>query len=88
MGVVYDYEDNTVSNPTDFTLTREGAAAFYNEALFDAASSIFDGNPSPVLKTHISGSGTSIGIKYVTDDTNASHNIQGIVMLFGIDDRR
>jgi len=88
MGIVYDYEDIEVSNPTDFTLTREGAAAFYNEAIFDNAGAIYDGNPSPVIKTNIAGSGTSIGIKYVTDDTNASHNIQGIVMLFGIDDRR
>jgi hypothetical protein len=88
MGIVYDYEDSFVSNPTDFTLTTEGAAAFYNEALYDDAGSIFDGNPSPIIKTNIAGSGTSIGVKYVTNDTNASHNIQGMVMLFGIDDRR
>ena len=88
MGLVYDYEDEFVSNPTDFSLTTEGAAAFYNEAVYDAAGAIYDGNPSPVLKTNISGSGTSLAIKYVTNDTNASHNIQGLVLLFGLGDRR
>jgi len=88
MGVVYDYEDEFVSNPTDFSLTTEGAAAFYNEAIFDAAGVIYDGNPSPIAKTNISGSGTSISIKYVTNDTNASHSIQGLVLLFGLGDRR
>lgn len=86
MAAIYDYEDQFVSNPTDFNLTTEGAAAFYNEAVFDA--SIYDGNPSPVVKTNISGSGTSISLRYVTNDQNPSHSIQGLVLLFGVGDRR
>ena len=87
LGIVYDYEDSNVSNPSNYDLTTRGAAAFYNEATFDAQA-IFDGNPSPVVKTSFSGSGTSIAIKYVTNDTNASHSIQGFVLLFGYGDRR
>jgi len=87
MGIVYDYEEPTVSNPTDFDLTIRDTAAYYNEALFDGGA-VFSGNPSPVIKTHISGSGTSASIKFVTNDTNASHNIQGFVLLFGVGDRR
>jgi hypothetical protein len=87
MGVAYDYEDQYVSNPANYNLTIEGAAAYYNEAQYDSGA-IFDGNPTPLVKTNISGSGTSISIKYVTNDTNASHNIQGMVLLFGVDDRR
>jgi hypothetical protein len=86
MAAIYDYEDQFVSNPTDFNVTTEGAAAFYNEAVFDA--SIYDGNPSPVVKTNISGSGTSISLRYVTNDQNPSHSIQGLVLLFGVGDRR
>jgi len=88
MGLVYDYEDEFVSNPTDFNLTTEGAAAFFNEAIYDNAGIIYDGNPSPILKTNISGSGTSLAVKYVTNDTNPSHSIQGLVLLFGVGDRR
>jgi len=88
MGLVYDYEDEFVLNPTDYTLSTEGAAAIYNEVAYDSDGVIFDGNPSPILKTNVAGSGTSISIKYVTNDTNPSHSIQGIVLLFGVNDRR
>ena len=87
LGIVYDYEDVNVLNPTNYDITTRGAAAYYNEATYDSGA-IFDGNPSPVAKTSFSGSGTSISIKYVTNDTNASHAIQGFVLLFGYGDRR
>ena len=86
MSVVYDYEDPDTLNPTNFTLSTEGAAAYYNEALYDSTT-IFDGNPSPVQRTNISGSGKSVSLKYVTNDSNASHSIQGIVVTFGVGDR-
>ncbi len=88
LGVSYDFEDSQgVFNPANFTISTQGAAAFYNEAVFDAAA-IYDGNPSPVTKTNISGSGFSVAFKYVTNDTNASHTIQGIVLNYAINDRR
>ena len=87
LGIVYDYEDVNVLNPTNYDITTRGTAAYYNEATYDSGA-IFDGNPSPVAKTSFSGSGTSIAIKYVTNDTNASHAIQGFVLLFGYGDRR
>ena len=86
MSVVYDYEDQDSLSPTNFTLSTEGAAAYYNEALYNSTA-IFDGNPSPVQRTNISGSGKSVSYKYVTNDTNASHSIQGIVVTFGVGDR-
>ena len=87
LGIVYDYEDSNVLNPTNYDITTRGAAAFFNQAEYDAQA-IYDGNPSPVVKTSFAGSGTSISIKYVTNDTNASHSIQGFVLLFGLGDRR
>jgi hypothetical protein len=87
LSVVYDYEDQNVSNPGNFILSTEGAAAFYNEAQYDATA-IYDGNPSPVIETNFSGSGKSVSFRYVTNDSNASHNIQGLSILFGLGDRR
>lgn len=88
LGVSYDFDDSQhVFNPANYSLTTTGAAAYYNEAVYDAAA-IYDGNPSPVEKTNISGSGFSIAFKYVTNDTNASHTIQGIVMNYSMNDRR
>ena len=86
MSALYDYEDTETLSPTNFTLTTQGAAAYYNEAIYNSTA-IFDGNPAPVRRTNISGSGKSASLKYVTNDTNASHSIQGIVMTFGVGDR-
>lgn len=87
LSAVYDYEDFNTLSPNNYTLTTAGAAAYYNEALYDSTA-IYDGNPSPVKRTNISGSGRAVSFKYVTNDTNASHSIQGLVVTFGIGDRR
>ena len=86
MSAVYDYEDVDTLNPTNFNLSTTGAAAFFNEATYNSTA-IFDGNPSPVQRTNISGSGKSASFKFVTNDTNASHSIQGLVITFGVGDR-
>ncbi len=86
MSALYDYADVETLNPTNFNLSTAGAAAFYNEAAYNSTA-IYDGNPSPVQRTNISGSGKSASLKYVTNDTNASHSIQGIVITFGVGDR-
>jgi len=87
LSAVYDYEDFNTLSPNNYTLTTSGAAAYYNEALYDSTA-IYDGNPSPVQRTNISGSGRAVSFKYVTNDTSASHSIQGIVVTYGIGDRR
>jgi hypothetical protein len=88
MAVSYDFDDSVgVFNPSNYAITTEGAAAYYNEAVYDA-NAIFDGNPSPVEKTNIEGSAFSIAFKYVTNDTNASHTIQGLVLNYATNDRR
>jgi len=88
LGVSYDFDDSVgVFNPANYTLNTLGAAAYYNEALYNADAT-YDGNPSPVTKTNISGSGFSIAFKYVTNDTRASHTIQGIVINYSNNDKR
>lgn len=88
LSVSYDFDDTQgVFNPANYGLTNEGAASYYNEAVYDSTA-IFDGNPSPVIKTNIAGSGFSVAFKYVTNDTNASHTIQGLVLNYAFNDRR
>ena len=86
MSAIYDYEGVETLNPNDFTLSTAGAAAYYNEAIYNSTA-IFDGNPSPVQRTNISGSGKSASFRYVTNDSDASHSIQGLVITFGVGDR-
>lgn len=87
LSVLYDYEDFYTLNPNNYTLTTAGAAAYYNEALYDSTA-IFDGNPSPVQRTNVSGSGRAVSFKFVTNDTKASHSIQGMVVVYGLGDKR
>lgn len=88
LSVSYDFDDTVgVYNPANYELTTAGAAAYYNEAIYDAAA-LYDGNPSPVRKTTFSGSGFSVAFRYVTNDSNASHTIQGLVLNFAMNDRR
>lgn len=88
LSVSYDFDDSVgVYNPANYELNTTGAAAYYNEAIYDA-SAVYDGNPSPVTKTNFAGSGFSVAFKYVTFDTNASHTIQGLVLNFAMNDRR
>jgi len=87
LSVVYDYEDINVLNPTNYSMTTIGAAAYFNEATYNSTA-IYSGNPSPIQVTNISGSGKSVSFKYVTNSTDASHSIQGIVLTYGTGDLR
>ena len=87
LSVKYDYEDFNTLNPTNYNLTTTGAAAYYNEAIYDSAA-IYDGNPSPVVRTNIAGSGFAVSFRFVTSSQDASHSIQGLVITFGVGDRR
>jgi len=87
MALEYDYANPDVLVPTDFTFTTSGAAAYYDRATYDAAE-IYDGNPSPIRSTNVSGSGKSVSIKYVTNSDQPSHTIQAYSITYGVGDRR
>ncbi len=87
MAVDYDYSDPTISISSDYSLSTQGAAAYYDKATFDSTD-IYDGNPSPVERTTIAGSAKSVSIRYVTNDTKPSHTIQAITLTYGLGDRR
>ena len=86
-GIYYDYDDIHTLNPATYTFSTEGTAAEYGTAIYGSGD-IYDGNPSPKALTNISGSGKSISVSYVTDNTNASHTIQAIAITYGLADRR
>ena len=87
MGLEYDYGDTALTLASDYAITTQGAAAFYDKAKYDSAE-IYDGNPSPIKSTNVSGSGKSLSIKYVTNGTDPSHTIQAFSVTYGLGDRR
>lgn len=87
IGIDYDYGDSTTAVPTDYLFTTEGAASYWGLATYDTTD-IYDGNPSPVRKTNLQGSGDSISLTYVTTETQPSHTIQSFVVSYSLADRR
>lgn len=94
VGINYNYGDSTVSNPTDYNFTPSdyifsttGASAYYGIATYDTTD-IYDGNPSPVRKTSLQGSGDSVSVTYVTTEVQPSHTIQAYVLSYTLADRR
>jgi hypothetical protein len=87
LGINYDYGDSEVATPNNYVFNTTGAAAIIGIATFDATD-IYDGNPTPVRKTNISGSGDSISVSYVTVNSLPSHTVQAITITYGLADRR
>jgi hypothetical protein len=87
VGIKYDYGDSEVAIPNNYSFNTTGAASLYGVATFDTTD-IYDGNPTPVRKTNISGSGDSISISYVTVNSLPSHTVQAITITYGLADRR
>jgi hypothetical protein len=89
VGIDFNFGDSEISTPENFSLTTAGAAALFDNAstIFDTTD-IYDGNPSPIRSTNISGSGDSISVSYVTNSTSPSHTIQAVSVLYGTGDRR
>ena len=87
LGLTYDYEDEYTLSPTDYVFNTEGAASFYGIATYDETS-IYDGNPSPLRRTPVEGSGRSVSATYVTTADQATHSIEAIVLSYAIADKR
>jgi hypothetical protein len=89
VGIDFNFGDSEISTPENFSLTTAGAAALFDNTstIFDTTD-IYDGNPSPIRSTNISGSGDSISVSYVTNSTSPSHTIQAVSVLYGTGDRR
>jgi len=91
LSVTYDYDNTDISTPDNLSMVNTAPGAFFdagsNIAVYDTTD-IYDGNPSPVESVTFSGSGKAVAFTYVTDDTNASHSIQGYTITYGLGDVR
>jgi hypothetical protein len=89
VGIDYNFGDSEIATPSNLDLTTAGAASFFDQtATAYDDTDIYDGNPTPIRVTNISGSGDSISIAYVTNSTSPSHTIQAVSILYGLGDRR
>ena len=87
LGIVYDFDDTDVLTPSNLLIENTSPAAIYGSAIFDTTQ-IYDGNPAPVETSTFTGSGKSISFRFVAEDTNAAHSIQGFTVTYGLGDVR
>lgn len=85
--VDFDYGDSNILSPADYLFNTTGQAVLYGVGTYDGTGT-FDGNPSPLKKTNIQGSGQSISLTFVTTKVQPSHTIQSYVISYGLADRR
>ena len=86
-GISFDYGDTDIEVASNYEFSSAGAAAFYGSATYDTTD-IYDGNPSPVKKISITGSGNSVSVRYVTTEVQPSHTVQALAFEYGLADRR
>jgi hypothetical protein len=87
VGINYNYGDSDILAPSNYLINTAGAASYYGVSTYDSTD-IYDGNPTPIRKTNIGGSGDSISISYVTTNALPSHTIQALTITYGLADRR
>lgn len=87
VGMDFNYGDTDILTPTDYVFNTVGAASYWGLATYDLTD-IYDGNPSPVRKTNIQGSGDSVSVTFVTTEDQPSHTIQSFVISYTLADRR
>ena len=87
LGIVYDYDDTEILTPGDVAVENTKPAASWGSATYDTTQ-IYDGNPAPVETATFTGSGKSVSFRFVAEDSNASHSIQGFTVTYGVGDVR
>jgi hypothetical protein len=85
--VDFDYGDLNALTPVDYVFSTIGSPVVYGVGTYDGDGT-FDGNPNPLRKTNIQGSGLSISLTYVSTTIQPSHTIQSYVISYGLADRR
>lgn len=75
--VKYDYESGDIHHPTNYTLGAVSTPSKFGTATFNTTSTYIFGAPDiPAKKLNIEGSGFTNSFAFVTEDANASYNIQ------------
>lgn len=80
--IKYDWEDTEVINPAVYDASSTGGASAYGTALYGAGT--YGGTSEPRILTNVQGSGNSMQITTVTDNTNSSYTIHGLVFDFKV----
>ena len=93
MSLIYDYDNVATLNSENYTVGTTGQGTIFSDIAdidtsftYDAAGAIYE-TSNPSVEQAVSGSGKSVSIRFVTNDANPSHSIQGFALLFNMEER-
>jgi len=74
--VRYDYEDDGVPQPLDYTMSAVPTPAIFGVSLFN--STIFGASNDPLVRQAVQGGGYSVSFRIRTDDINPPFSVNGM----------
>ena len=74
--VGYDYDDENIAQPSNYTLDTIPSAAIFGSGVFNSVT--FGAAENPMVRKTIEGTGTTAYFRLFSDDTNGPYTINGI----------
>ncbi len=84
--LIYDYDEGTKLQPDSFTLTTGGTTTVYGAAVYNTDA--YGSAEIPRSRQVTIGSGFQTSLKFLANDSNPAHIIQGFVLEYGMGGRR
>ncbi len=84
--LLYDYDDGTKLQPAKFTITTGGSTTTYGAAVY--GTDAYGSAEIPRTKQTTIGSGFQTSLKFLANDSNPAHIIQGFALEYGLASRR
>lgn len=85
-GIIYDFNDPNVQQPSAKILSQLSSGAVYGSAVYD--TSLYSAIASPVFKTNVEGSGFVAAVQFSGADLNPPHRIDSFEIIFSVKGRR
>ena len=84
--VRYDYDDQNLPQPSDYTLTSIPSPAIFGSGIFNVGT--FGASENPMVRTAIQGSGTTTSFKLFSDDQKGPYTVSGLYINYEPSGRR
>ena len=84
--VRYDYDDQNLPQPGDYTLTSIPSPAIFGQGIFNVGT--FGASENPMVRTAVQGSGTTASFKLFSDDQKGPYTVNGLYINYEPSGRR
>ncbi len=84
--LIYDYDDGDKLQPANFTITTGGSTTTYGAAVYNTDA--YGSAEIPKKAQTTIGSGFQTSLKFLANDSNPPHIIQGFTLEYGLGGRR